>query len=149
MSINNDRIVDTNVDIDYKAIDANNQLTDLDIICNKCTVFDSKAKIVVKIFMRYDARNERFVCERCRRAVGEQTVRTALHLNQEEYIHYEPATPVAKTLQKRMDQENFIIKPNNPVPLNDPSRQPKAIVINNRKMEKKLNNNDDRETEFK
>ncbi len=148
MSINNDRIIDTPVDTDYKPIDATKQLTDLDIICDKCTVFDSKAKIAVKVLMIYDPRNELFVCQNRKHRVSERTVRTALNLNQEEYIHYEPATPVRQTIQKRMDKENFIIKPNNPVPLNDPSRQPKAIVINNRKMEKKLNDNDS-ETEFK
>lgn len=149
MSINNDRIVDTNVDTSYKAIDSRNQITDLDIICNRCTVFDSKAKIVVKVLMRYDPRNERFICDKCRRMVGEQTVRSALNLNQEEYIHYEPATPVAKTLQKRMDKENFIIKPNNPVPLNDPSRNPRAIVINNRKTKRQNDEDDGIETKFK
>ena len=148
MSIDNSRIVDTIVDTDYHPIDASNQMTDLDIICNRCTVFDSRGKIVLKSLMKYDARNERFICEKCRRVVGEKQVRTALHLNQEEYIHYEPMTPVKQTIQRRLDKENYIIKPNNPVPLNDPSRTPRAVVINNRREKRDPLNNDINE-EFK
>ncbi len=143
MSIDNSRIIDTVVDTEYHPIDARNQLTDLDIICNKCTVFDSKGKITLKSLMRYDPRNERFICEKCRTVVSEKQVRTALHLNQEEYIHYEPTTPVKQTIQRRMDKENYIIKPNNPMPLNDPSRTPRAIVINNRREKKDLNNDEE------
>jgi hypothetical protein len=129
---NNIRVQDSLVDTDFKAIDSYGQMADLDIICNHCSVFDSKAVLRVKRVMRYDARNERFICETCRRVVGEKQVRTVLHLNEEEYIHYEKATPIRQTLQKRMDKENYIIKPNNPVPLNDPSLRARAIVLNNR-----------------
>lgn len=130
----------TTVDTDYRAIDSGTQMSDLDIICNRCTIFDSKSNLKVKVMMKYDARNERFVCEKCRHVVGEKTIRQVLHLNIEEYIHYEPMTPVRKTIQKRMDSETYIIKPNNPVPLNDPSRTPRAIVINNRDIKKEVNN---------
>jgi hypothetical protein len=95
-------------------------------------VFDSKAILKVKQVMKYDGRNERFVCEKCRRVVGEKQVRSKLNLNEEEYVYYEKSTPIKQTLQKRMDRENYIIKPNNPVPLNDPSLRARAIVLNNR-----------------
>lgn len=130
-------IQDSTVDTNYKAIDAGTQMSDLDIICDRCTVFDSKSNMKVKAIMRYDARNERFVCEKCRKVVGENRIRQVLHLNIEEYIHYEPMTPVRKTIQKRMDSETYVIKPNNPLPLNHPSRTPRAIVINNRDLEYK------------
>lgn len=137
-----DMIQDSSVDTNYRAIDSNTQMSDLDIICNSCTVFDSKSNLKVKVFMRYDARNERFVCERCRRVVGEKRIRQVLHLNVEEYIHYEPMTPVGRTIQKRMDSETYVIKPNNPVPLNDPSRTPRAIVLNNRDIKKEEKENE-------
>jgi hypothetical protein len=134
-------IQDSTVDTDYKAIDSRTQMSDLDIICNTCTVFDSKSVMKVKQLMKYDARNERFVCQQCRKVVSEKQVRSVLNLNIEEYIYYEPSTPVRKTIQKRMDSENYVIKPNNPVPLNDPSRATRAIVINNREMKDKNREN--------
>ena len=125
-----DHVQESLVDTDFKAIDSNTQMSDLDIICTHCTVYDSKANLKVKKFLKYDARNERFVCEQCHRVVSEQKIRSVLKLNQEEYIHYEKATPVEKTLRKRADVENYVIVPVNPVPLGDPSRAPRVIAIN-------------------
>lgn len=150
-SIDKIGIQPSNVDTNYKAIDPSTQMSDLDVICNKCTIYDSKSNIVKKVYFRYNARNEMFVCENCRRVVDEKQVRTALNLNQEEYIHYEKATPVQETLQKRQKEETFMIRPNNPVPLSDPSRRPRAVILNNRdrknnnsRMMMEENDNDDK-----
>jgi hypothetical protein len=148
--MSSNRVQDSLVDTDFKAIDSRTQMSDLDIICNHCSVFDSNAVLKVKKIMKYDARNERFVCEneKCRRVVGEKQVRSVLNLNEEEYIHYEKSTPIKQTLQKRMDKENYIIKPNNPVPLNDPSLRARAIVLNNRNT-KAVNRDNDQQDEFR
>lgn len=130
----------SSVDTRYKAVDPTTQMSNLDVICNHCTVYDSKSNIKEKIFFRYDSRNERFICERCRRVVGAEQVRTALNLNQEEYIHYEKETPAREIIRRRQEEETYAIRANNPVPLGHPSRKPRAIVLNNK--EKKNNDND-------
>src|SRR5580765_5487672 len=122
------------IDNSYHVVDNTQQMADLDIICSKCTQFDAKGHITVKKMLKYDARNARFRCEQCSRTYGEKQIRQVLNLNMEEYVHYEKETPIKETLRRRDVEENYILRPNNPLPLGPNTIR--AIVFNKKKREK-------------
>lgn len=113
---------------DYKAITPEMNMQDLDILCMKCCRYNERNELILKKFLKYDARNELFRCENNRNHVySEKQIRMALHLNLEEFIEYDLKEPKEKVIQKRMNQDTYIIKANNPHPLNE--KRDKAYVV--------------------
>ena len=113
---------------DYKAIEPHTDMQDLDVLCMKCSVYNSKQELILKKFLKYDARNELFRCENNRNHVfSERQIRMALHLNLEEFTEYDKELPKEQIIQKRMDQDTYVIRSNNPIPLSE--KRDKAIVV--------------------
>lgn len=113
---------------DYKAITPHTDMQDLDILCMKCSVYNSRNELIVKKFLKYDVRNELFRCQNNRQHVfSEKQIRMALHLNLEEFIEYSKELPPEQVIQKRLDQDTYVIRSNNPIPLNE--KRDRAIVV--------------------
>jgi hypothetical protein len=112
----------------YKSIEPHTEMSDLDILCMKFSRYNAKSELILRKYMRYDARNELFRCENNRNHVySENQIRSVLHLNLEEFIEYDKELPKEQILQKRLDQDTYVIKSNNPIPLNE--RPDKAYVV--------------------
>lgn len=90
-------------------------LSDLNLLCAFCTVFDTDKKAVKRVELWHDQRNERFVCRICNKTYSERQVRYVLKLDLPEYVYYdEKSNKDVNEIDKEREQtEKFVIRPIN------------------------------------
>lgn len=102
------------IDTKYNPIKTSiSDLKDLNILCTNCTVFESKDKVLKKVYMNHDQRNELYRCPQCNRVHSENQIRYALRLELPEFIHYDKTKNIKEVNKEREEHEKFIIQPIN------------------------------------
>lgn len=90
-------------------------LSDVNILCASCTVFDMDKKAVKRVLLTHDSRNELFRCPICNKTYSEKMVRHVMKLDLQEYIYHDEYSnkDIQEVDKERERTEKWSIKPIN------------------------------------
>lgn len=108
-----------------------NDLSDVNILCASCTVFDTEKKAVKRVLLRHDVRNELFQCPVCNKTYSDRQIKYTLKLDLPEYIYYDEgdAKEIEEIDKERVQTEKWVVKPINAESPDFKSKRRAAKVI--------------------